>query len=359
MTREDLFAAIGQVEEYRLARCENTAPSGIVRLEGDEVKNKTGKRPLGRTLRNVLVAAAVLALLAVSVVASWDAEDAFDQYQLYEDPQSVLEAAFGENGTAYYEGSVTTQPNEIHPTYEDSFERIPVDPDLAKKYLEPYLYAVNESWELKTVSKLDGFENITRLTVEANLFDAGTGCGVLYYVLEDNVGIDYQVCYDGSITGGDVRISPHGKEYLDTAKTTQNKLCVAVRYIALRNQDHAEVMCVGGEGISVPLVKRELQHITIGNGKVTISPIGMRVEDSTAVGCENMDCIDEVIICFADGTEYTLFGALEGKDYGMNNLAYALGPGENNKKVVYAFNRVVDVEQITAVVINGIEHPVD
>lgn len=357
MTREDLFQAIGQVEESRLARCDT--PFGVIHLEGNNMEEKAKKRPCSRILRNVLVAAAVLALLAVSVVASWDVEDTFDQYQLYEDPQTILEAAFGKNGAAYYEGSVTLQPNAIHPIYEYSYERVAVDWDVAKENLEPYLYAVLESWERKTVSKLDGFENITKLTVEANLFDASTGCGVLYYILEDNVGIDYQVRFDGSVVGGDVRISVYGEEYVDTGKTTQNKLCVAVHYVVLRNEDCVNVMCVGEEPISVPLVKRELQHITIGNGKVTISPIGMRVEDSTVVGCDNIDCIDDVSILFADGTEYVLFGALEGKECGLENRSYALGPGNNDKQVVYAFNRIVDVEKITAVVINGTEYPVD
>lgn len=68
MTREDLFKAIGQVEEHRLARCD--APSGIVRLEGDDMENKTKKRPAGRMLRNVLVAAVVVALLAATAIAA-------------------------------------------------------------------------------------------------------------------------------------------------------------------------------------------------------------------------------------------------------------------------------------------------
>lgn len=68
MTREDLFKAIGQVEEHRLVRCD--APSGIVRLEGDDMENKTKKRPTGRMLRNVLVAAVVVALMATVAFAA-------------------------------------------------------------------------------------------------------------------------------------------------------------------------------------------------------------------------------------------------------------------------------------------------
>ena len=68
MTREDLFKAIGQAEEHRLARCD--APSGIVRWEGDDMENKNTKRPMGRMLRNVLVAAVVTALLATAAFAA-------------------------------------------------------------------------------------------------------------------------------------------------------------------------------------------------------------------------------------------------------------------------------------------------
>lgn len=70
MTREDLFRAIGQVEESRLAQCQGEAPSGIVRLEGDDMENKKAKRPAGRLLRNVLVAAVVMALLATAALAA-------------------------------------------------------------------------------------------------------------------------------------------------------------------------------------------------------------------------------------------------------------------------------------------------
>ena len=92
---------------------------------------------------------------------------------------------------------------------------------------------------------------------------------------------------------------------------------------------------------------------------MTVSPIGMRVEDSVAIGCENMDCIDEVVIQFADGTEYLLFGEQEGLDCEVNNLAYALSLGGNYRKVTYAFNRIVDVENIAAIVVNGSVFPIE
>ena len=92
---------------------------------------------------------------------------------------------------------------------------------------------------------------------------------------------------------------------------------------------------------------------------MTVSLIGMRVEDSAAIGCENMDFIDEVVIQFTDGTEYLLFGEQEGLDCEVNNLAYALNPGDNYQKVIYAFNRIVDVENIAAIVVNGSVFPIE
>lgn len=68
MTREDLFQAIGQVEESRLARCDT--PSGVIHLEGNDMEDKAKKRPCSRILRNVLVAAVVIAMLAVTAVAA-------------------------------------------------------------------------------------------------------------------------------------------------------------------------------------------------------------------------------------------------------------------------------------------------
>ena len=70
MTREDLFEAIGQVEEKCLAGSENRMSDAIFQLDDDGEEYRVGKRPVRRLLRNVLVAAVVVALLAASVVAT-------------------------------------------------------------------------------------------------------------------------------------------------------------------------------------------------------------------------------------------------------------------------------------------------
>lgn len=63
MTREDLFRAIGEVEESRLARCENLRASNVNILEVEKMNRKR------ITLRLVLIAA-IVACLAFSALAS-------------------------------------------------------------------------------------------------------------------------------------------------------------------------------------------------------------------------------------------------------------------------------------------------
>ena len=67
MTREDLFRAIGEADESQLSRTEENSASNMTALEDWMMEMNEKKR---RPLRLILVAAAVIMLLAVTVVAS-------------------------------------------------------------------------------------------------------------------------------------------------------------------------------------------------------------------------------------------------------------------------------------------------
>ncbi|MBR2889314.1 MAG: hypothetical protein IKC09_03460 [Oscillospiraceae bacterium] len=68
MKREDLFLAIGQVEESRLARSEGELPSNATNLEGP-MNQQENRKSASRLLRNLLVAAVVMVLMATTVLA--------------------------------------------------------------------------------------------------------------------------------------------------------------------------------------------------------------------------------------------------------------------------------------------------
>lgn len=309
---------------------------------------KNNIRSTRRVLRTALVAAVVVMISVVTLVSAAP-EIQQNRYELMEDPEWVLEAMLGQNGVEHYEGSVTQNPGEVNITVENSYDRIPLDKELAEKYLEPYLYAIGESQA----------DNNAELTVVANLYDASTGCGLLYYTLDNPLGdIEYQLQYDGSIGGDDVRISMAKQKFLDTANSTDTKIGVAVHYINTRDGKNITVNLTGGEEIQVQLVQRELRHVTVANGTVTVSPIGMKLKSAEALGLEHIDFVEEVRIRFADGMEYVMMADIEGKGYDLQNWAYACGV-DGRDGMTYTFNRIVDVDNITCVVINGVEYFVD
>ena len=103
MTREDLFLAIGEASESRLARSEWTAvsPSLETQMEGQNMKKTISFK---RVIRNVLVAALIVSMLAVSALAA-------GSFLIFDSPAQMLRAVFGnETGYDISEGSITHLP---------------------------------------------------------------------------------------------------------------------------------------------------------------------------------------------------------------------------------------------------------
>ena len=96
----------------------------------------------------------------------------------------------------------------------------------------------------------------------------------------------------------------------------------------------------------------EMSNITLANGDITISPIAMYIDMTDWTDYPetyNKLCI----IRFADGTEYVV------RDAEHENYMFAVTAGERND-VNYMFNRIIDVNEITSVVLDGgIEITVD
>ena len=86
MRREDLFAAIGEVEESRLARCEKVMnPSVIVYWEDPKMYKKT-------SVRKILLIAAIVALMLLlmgSAIAALVKMDVKDTKLVMENPEVV------------------------------------------------------------------------------------------------------------------------------------------------------------------------------------------------------------------------------------------------------------------------------
>ena len=67
-----------------------------------------------------------------------------------------------------------------------------------------------------------------------------------------------------------------------------------------------------------------------------------------------MDDLRECSIVYTDGSTYTLFS----DEQFVQNTTYGLGDTEKNT-ATYTFNRIVDVEQVSAIIINGEVFPVE
>ena len=96
MTREELFAAIGMVEESRLQRSELTV---------SPEETGTNMRKNRRIFRNFLIAAIIASMLAVTAYA-------VAGYLIFESPEDMITTIFGDKtGFDHSEGSIQPDPN--------------------------------------------------------------------------------------------------------------------------------------------------------------------------------------------------------------------------------------------------------
>lgn len=228
-----------------------------------------------------------------------------------------------------------------------AWERVPVDETLAEKLIAPYIFEVNETavWEDYT------------LCVEAVLYDAGTGAGLIYYTVENPNGVDgYEVFEDGALwwpAQSPVFTRLQGPEccYIDTAMTTQTKLYLCSYFITGDTADSVNIGIGPGadriqvNDITLDLPTSSLADLTLAGGAVTVSPISIQLDRET-LGLPTDNDPDRIVLRYADGSEYVV----EDEDSFVSNHTYALSDGT---LITYTFNRIVDTHSVTAVEING------
>ena len=406
MKREDLFLAIGQVENSRLERSELAVPS----REPEEDKTMS-VRPR-RIFRNLLIAAVIVSLLTVTAYAAVG-------YLIFESPEDMISALFGDKtGFDHSDGSIRPDPNGpptgiiVEPTYD----RVPADAEVVASEAAPLVEAVGQSihWGGYT------------LTVDANLYDSVTKCGMVTYLLENPDGLpEYKLQYDGEIWSGDVvEINQYGYPYIIQERTTPTCLAV-VYYYQLRNPEttdleitlssavitgseeyrrawaelkeqlmrevpeeeaialkkvqlgeywdwyletftreeiiesgyedmmygkidevYTDEMLTCPEKIVIPEAPQgEMTNITLGEGAVTLSPIAatIRKQEIENLGESFMGLFK---IRFADGSEYVV------QDGYTENRVFAVTDSEETE-LTYMFNRIIDVKEVVSVIVDG------
>lgn len=416
MTREDLFLAIGMVEESRLQRSE---------LEVTDAETKPKKT--GRIFRNFLIAAIIVSMLAVTAYA-------VAGYLIFESPQAMITAIFGDK-TGFDHKCVTTwtDPEKPGSVYENpGFDRVPVDETIVMEEIVPNVSIVGQSFTWRGYT----------LTVDAIMYDSVTQCGVLTYQLTNPDGIKpYNVESTGEVWGHPVNFNKGGESYLIADKTTDTCLTVAQYFwydpqdprdmeltisqwtfvepgpeyqvhimelfeqikreytleeaIDAYIQEHGkeEYDRVSSESTqeqmdnfcySVLWTKRleelyacpekiviypdresELNHITFYGGAITISPISMLIDvsgmdflhtDIYGKFHVSADNIRDLTIRYADGTEYMVLSDTVNNTVEVANSQID-GAGDYALCKIM-FNRLIDVDKISAIYINGVELPV-
>lgn len=227
MTREDLFAAIGEVESSRLQRSELTMqePSGVLTKEEPVMKKKSVS--VGRIVRNLAAAVVIVSMLGITAYAVVG-------YVIFDSPKEMLTAVFGDQtGYDHSDGSITPYEDGINVIIEPTFDRVPADEEVIEQEAAPLVSPVGQSISWKGYT----------LTIDANLYDSVTKCGLLTYTLENPEGVDYSLQSTGEVwfPGGEIiHFSQYGYSYIIQDKSTDTKL-TACYYYQIRDAENADL----------------------------------------------------------------------------------------------------------------------
>lgn len=249
MTGEELFLAIGAVESSRLERTELTfqEPSDVSSKEEPQMTKK--RVSAGRLLRNTV--AAVLLVFALATTAY-----AVVGYVIFNSPEEMLTSVFGDQtGYDHSDGSITPFEDGINVIIEPTFDRVPVDEEVVAQEAAPLVTPVGQSisWEGYT------------LTIDANMYDQVTKCGLLTYTLENPEGLDYSLQSDAEVwfPGGEiVSFGQYGYSYIIQDKSADTKL-TATFYYQLRDREttNLEIGFTQWASISQEEIDQQIEEI--------------------------------------------------------------------------------------------------
>lgn len=299
-------------------------------------------------------------LFLAAVIASLFLLTAFSciQFKNYNNPAQILEGIFGKNGRSSYSAQqVITQYGKMQYGGGTRYE---LDMQLAEKYIAPYIYEVNQT----IVSEKQAF------TVEACIVDKASLTGALYYRLENPP--EYQISNRGAIywmcDGPDLdpflsvemdACNAIGNHLIVEAMTTENVLYGTYQFVIEKDCDWMRITLRDSQTqITIPIPEEtQMPYIELDDGGIVMSPFGAAI-DAKKYGI-TFRTLDVISIYLADGEEYELQWEdqaaeapnLKESRYGCNVSFFS-----DSGKVVYIFSRVLDIEKVQSIVINGTEY---
>lgn len=356
MKSEDLFAAIGGVESSRLERSELTVNQSSRNTHEEETKMY--QKNHRRLFPNIMVAILIVAMLATTVFAAVG-------FILFDNPKQMIDTLFG-NNTGYDNADWSVPDNKGDVAAEYHSDRTPVDDSIAEE-LAPQAEAVGQSITYAGHT----------LTVDANLYDAATKCGFVTYTIENPNGIrSYNVGPTGEISfpyGELLNTNQYGKSYIIQEKCTDTTLC-ATYYYQTRNPQNSDLemrisfwaavedpkafmgqpvedamkYTDSEEKIVIPAkTSSEIHNISFGNDAVMLSPFSVHV-NLQLLTTKDYSFVKELKLTFKDGTEYVV------KDDNTLNCLFEVG-NENSTEATMMMNRLVDVDNVVSITVNGSE----
>lgn len=345
----DLLNAVGAAQdEYVCEACFTNAKRPIIPEEKNiaNFKSKTTCRGMKRSMLIAAIVSILLLLVGCTVA-----------YIFY---PSMMETILGENGSPSYVYET------VRGLYEPGGERTKLNARLAQKYIEPYIFPVEGSIS-------DGGTTLTALSC---IVDRTSCTAAVYLKLENpptyeiyNSGkilFTWQGKWDGwyiypSTVGQDAFI---GRCFIDSTSTTEDTLYCVIAFSCEPACKELELQ-IGdaSDKIAIHLPeKTHLPSIDMENGDIQISPFGMKVNSSLLEQDDKPSSYvldrHELAIRFKDGNEYLILhtGFMDDEDYVGYTYGMALNIAIESR--VFIFNRVVDINTVSAIRINNRIYPV-
>lgn len=156
----------------------------------------------------------------------------------------------------------------------------------------------------------------------------------------------------------------NGPFYLDTERSTENVYYLEAALIGYGGYAHGDTLTLGmyqhgtdGALLSVTLPEpKAMPSVSSGDGEVTLSQIGLRVELDTSETA--VDAIDYAALRMADGSELVIIDDANHIDRTLYALGSPADLTENSPANVATYLLAVtpELENVRSVVVNGTEH---
>jgi len=356
MTGEDLFRALGQAGEDRLEKTEW------------EAENQA-KKP-GKTLRRILILAAVLAALSGLAIAA-SASGLVEQLIAYLRPAEHPGEALGEA----YSASISVEKPDMRnsagePIPMPDMERVELDETLAEQVLGDYVYRVEGDAQLGN----------TAITLENFIMDE-LGIATLTFRMKNPGGVSYVDAGYGVVDRvGNLGLYIYEKKDFDPEDVFPEEFYRHYDHLVSESEDGTEVEIVsycalyrrpipneplyvrfeddqgGGEIVVFEITPQSYAPSRVlhgDNGKnVRLSAQGIITEWNSPIEISP----DVVTIAFTDGTEYQV--EAEGILNYVGTLwrtnaweVYKNGAKNIYQEIVTIFNRIIDPSAVSSVTI--------